>query len=128
LPIVFFDGVCALCDGFVRFVLARDRQRRFRFAPLQGPTYRNLAGAEAGDLSTIVVADHDGTHVRSAAVLRILARLGGGWGPLARALFFIPRPLSDAAYRLLASRRYQWFGRREYCAVPRPGDRERFLP
>jgi predicted DCC family thiol-disulfide oxidoreductase YuxK len=34
--VVFFDGVCGLCDRWVQFVLPRDRGARFRFAPLQG--------------------------------------------------------------------------------------------
>jgi predicted DCC family thiol-disulfide oxidoreductase YuxK len=61
-------------------------------------------------------------------VLRVLAGLGAPWGPLARALRLVPRPLADWAYRVVARHRYQWFGRREYCALPRPEDRGRFLP
>ncbi|MGD9856799.1 MAG: thiol-disulfide oxidoreductase DCC family protein, partial [Planctomycetaceae bacterium] len=37
-PIVFFDGVCGLCSRVVDFVMARDPQGVFRFAPLQGQT------------------------------------------------------------------------------------------
>lgn len=127
-PIVFFDGLCALCDGFVRFVVARDAAGRFRFAPLQGATYRGVSGVEAGEPATIVLADRDGRHVRSAAVLRVVRQLGGPWGALARLLLLMPRPLADAAYRVVAEHRYRWFGRREYCALPRPEDRGRFLP
>jgi predicted DCC family thiol-disulfide oxidoreductase YuxK len=34
-PVVLFDGVCNLCNGVVRFIVARDPAARFRFAPLQ---------------------------------------------------------------------------------------------
>jgi predicted DCC family thiol-disulfide oxidoreductase YuxK len=127
-PIVFFDGVCALCDGFVRFVVARDAARRFRFAPLQGTTFQELAVAAPRDLSTIVLADGSGLHDRSAAVLRVLVSLPAPWGILGRLLLWVPRPLADAAYRFVAAHRYRWFGRHEYCAIPSPGDRLRFLP
>ena len=36
--LVFFDGVCALCDGSVRFLIGEDRTGLLRFAPLQGET------------------------------------------------------------------------------------------
>ncbi|HEY3227320.1 MAG TPA: DCC1-like thiol-disulfide oxidoreductase family protein, partial [Planctomycetota bacterium] len=40
--LILYDGVCALCNALVRFVLPRDRKDRFRFAPLQGETARGL--------------------------------------------------------------------------------------
>jgi predicted DCC family thiol-disulfide oxidoreductase YuxK len=33
--LVLFDGVCNMCNGFATFVLARDPNERFKFAPLQ---------------------------------------------------------------------------------------------
>ena len=41
-PVILFDGVCNLCNGFVQFVIARDRARRFRFAALQSVAGRRL--------------------------------------------------------------------------------------
>ena len=33
--LVLYDGVCALCNRLVRFLLKHDRKDVFRFAPLQ---------------------------------------------------------------------------------------------
>ena len=33
--LILYDGVCALCDAMVKFVLPRDAQAHFMFAPLQ---------------------------------------------------------------------------------------------
>jgi len=41
-PILFFDGVCGLCNRFVDFMLRADSQDLFRYAPLQGETARRL--------------------------------------------------------------------------------------
>jgi predicted DCC family thiol-disulfide oxidoreductase YuxK len=38
--LIFFDGVCNLCNGFVQFVIERDPEARFRFAPLQSDAAR----------------------------------------------------------------------------------------
>ena len=37
--VVFFDGDCALCHGFVRFLLAEDRASVVQIAPLNGATF-----------------------------------------------------------------------------------------
>ena len=34
-PVILFDGVCHLCNGFVQFVLQRDPTGQFAFAPLE---------------------------------------------------------------------------------------------
>ena len=133
--IILYDGVCGLCNGFVAFVWPRDRERRFRFAPLQGGTARAILsrhGRDATALDTVfVVVDPDtpGERLldRSAAGLYVLAGLGGGWRLVSRLLAGLPRPLLDLAYRLLARNRYRLFGRLDTCAVPGPEHRERFI-
>jgi predicted DCC family thiol-disulfide oxidoreductase YuxK len=133
--IILYDGVCGLCNGFVAFVWPRDRQRRFRFAPLQGGTAQAVLarhGRDATALDTVfVVVDPDTPSERlldrSAAGLYVLAGLGGGWRSVASVLGLLPRPLLDLAYRLLARNRYRVFGRLDACAVPGPEHRERFI-
>ena len=34
--VIVFDGVCALCNRWVRFLLRFDRKGRYRFAAMQG--------------------------------------------------------------------------------------------
>ena len=41
-PIIFFDGVCGMCNRFVDLMLRADRKAIFRFAPLQGQTAQQL--------------------------------------------------------------------------------------
>ena len=133
--IILYDGVCGLCNGFVAFVWPRDRQRRFRFAPLQGATARAILarhGRDATALDTvIVVVDPDGPSERlldrSTAGVYVLAGLGGGWRVVATLLGWLPRPLLDVAYRVLARNRYRLFGRLDACPVPGPEHRERFI-
>ena len=33
--IILFDGVCNLCNGFVQFVIARDKKNKFKFGSIQ---------------------------------------------------------------------------------------------
>jgi predicted DCC family thiol-disulfide oxidoreductase YuxK len=129
MRVIYFDGYCGLCDRLVRFVLPRDRRRRYHFAPLQGTTARDrLAGAGDPQDSDTVILDDEGTlRIRSDAALAIVAGLGGVWQSAAL-LRLIPRPLRDAIYDWIARHRFRWFGRRNACRVPGPEEHERFLP
>lgn len=125
--IVFFDGVCGLCNGVVDLLLRIDRRRVLRYAPLQGSTARERVPVEAAALDSLVVWADGAACRQSAAVLAILARLGGPWRLLAAAGGLVPAVVRDALYRLLAGHRYRWFGRRESCRVPMPEERGLFL-
>ncbi len=127
-PIIFFDGVCGLCNRFVSFLLRADRRQVFRFAPLQGETaLRTLAPASDDTLSTVRLVADGRVYERSEAVLRILARLGLPWR-LAAVALLLPASLRDAVYGFVARHRYRWFGRQAHCRVPGPAERARFLP
>lgn len=128
-PIVLFDGVCNLCNRWVRHIIRHDPRGRFRLASLQSDAGRALQqeyGIDPEGLDTVVLIDKGRVYTKSDAALRIARRLTGPscyWWPARH----IPRPLRDAAYDLIARNRYRWFGQRDECMVPRPGDRERFL-
>ena len=133
--LVLYDGVCGLCNGFVAFVWPRDRAGRFRFAALQGEAARAILarhGRDATALDTVFVVVDAGTPSerlldRSAAGVYVLAQLGGAWRLAAALLGWVPRPLLDLAYRLVARNRYRLFGRLDACPVPGPEHRERFI-
>ncbi len=127
-PIIFFDGVCGLCNRSVDLLLRWDTKGLLRFAPLQGATARAMLPEEqVRDLDSLVLKDAKGIHRRSDAALLALEHLGGGWRTVAL-LRWIPRVLRDAVYGLVARHRYRWFGKRHSCRLPTAAERERFLP
>ena len=131
--IVFFDGVCGLCNRMVDFVLREDREETFLFAPLQGETFRRVAPDRPKPLNPESIAvlrrgpEKELLLQRSAAVLYILSKLPRyRW--LARIGQIFPTPVRDTVYRLIASRRYKIWGKRETCRLPTAEERARFLP
>ena len=126
--IVLFDGVCNLCHGSVRFILKRDPREHFRFASLQSDPGRDLLREYdlPEDLSTIVLIENGRAFHRSSAALRIARRLRGAW-PLLAVFLVIPPPLRDLVYRFIANNRYRWFGKKDVCSLPEPGQAARFL-
>ncbi len=127
--VIVFDGVCALCNRWVRFLLRFDRKGRYRFAAMQGERGSALLrahGLDPQDPASFLLLDAQGTWTDTDAILRVLAGLGGGWR-LSGVLKVLPRGLRDAAYRALARNRYRWFGRNDACHLPAPEQAARFL-
>jgi len=127
-PIVFFDGVCGLCNRSVDLLITLDRRRRLRFAPLQGETAAERLDADVRELRSIVLVDSSGEARHSTAIVRILRHIGGIWSVASLMLWLVPRPLRDWGYGVIAANRYRLFGKTEACRMPKPGEQELFLP
>lgn len=128
-PVIVFDGVCALCSRWVRFLLRFDHRSRYRFAAMQGVQGRALLqehGLDPDDPLSFLLVEQGRAWSDTDAIVQVLAGLGGAWR-LARLLRLVPRTWRDRAYRTLARNRYRWFGRHDVCALPAPGQVGRFL-
>jgi predicted DCC family thiol-disulfide oxidoreductase YuxK len=127
--LILFDGICHLCTGSVRFVIAHDPGARFSFASLQ-----SAAGQEVLSRFDLPLAGFDSfiyiregrVYQRSTAALRVARDIGGVWGMLFL-FIIIPRPLRDWLYDLVAKNRYSLFGKRDTCMLPTPELQKRFL-
>jgi len=125
--VLYFDGVCGLCNRFVDWLIRHDREGRLRYAPLQGRTAAASLPAEDVDgLPTVLLARNGRVSRRSTAAIGAVAMLGGPWRAVS-VLKAVPRPLRDAVYDGIARRRYGWFGRREACRLPTEAERHLFL-
>jgi predicted DCC family thiol-disulfide oxidoreductase YuxK len=126
--VILYDGVCVFCSRWVRFVVARDIQVRFRFTPVQSPYGTRLAqafGIDADDPDTNAVIHGGIAFFKSDAALTVLSNLPGwGW---TRVLFAVPKPFRDAVYNLVARNRYRIFGKYEACFVPDAAMRARVM-
>ena len=136
LPVLFYDGVCGLCNRTVQCIVKRDRREVFRFAPLQGPLANRILkayGIDPSDLDTIYVAvncdqsSKERLLATSDAAVFVLRELGGIWRVGAALLGLMPRSVRDWGYGLIARNRYRIFGRYETCPIPSENVRTRFL-
>jgi predicted DCC family thiol-disulfide oxidoreductase YuxK len=123
-PILFFDGVCGLCNGVVNFLLRHDKQHKILFAPLQGSTAQQYLMTPQ-TLRSLVLYENGRAIEQAEAVLRLGMLMGGVWKFLAVAAHLIP--FKNVLYRFVARYRYWWFGKRAICRLPSPEERQRFL-
>jgi len=126
-PIVFFDGVCGLCNASIDLLVQEDFGRVLRFAPLQGEAAQeHLTAEQIADLDSFYYARDGQLFNRSSALLRVCADIGGPWRLLAVGLL-LPLPIRDGLYRLVAANRYRLFGKHDVCRLPAPHERALFL-
>lgn len=124
-----FDGVCNVCSGSVRAVMALDRQGLIRFTPIQSAYGRQLAqahGIDPDQPTSFLFLDGGLALEKSAAILALLRRLGAPWSWLA-VVGVLPHAWLDGAYDWLAANRYRLMGRRATCMLPTPAQRARFV-
>lgn len=126
--IILFDGTCAFCERSVRFIASRDHGY-FRFGASQNPAGRALLarrGTSREAAKSIILIEDDRIYLRSDAVLRIARRLPAPW-KWAGVFLWVPRPVRDAVYRVVAAIRLRIAGTSNACEIPPLEIRERLI-
>lgn len=127
--LILFDGTCGLCNRWVDLILRLDRRGLYRFAALQSGVGQACLARHRLPRdydASIVLIQGERSHIRSAAVIEILAGLGRAWRVL-RVIYLVPAFLRDWLYDVVATHRYAWYGRTDTCRIVTAAERSRFL-
>ena len=128
--VIYFDGVCNLCNGFVSFLIKLDKKAKFKFAPLQGTTASqnklNFSNLKMSEQSLVYIDFENNTYQRSNAVIQILSDLFY-FGFIFKVFRLVPLHFRDMIYVFVAKNRYRMFGRKSSCRIPSESEKERFL-
>lgn len=128
--IVLFDGVCNLCNDSVLKIIKNDKNDVFRFTSIQSDTGSkiiNYLGIDTAKIDSIILYDPNvAYYIKSDAVLKILNQFNGLW-KLFQIFTVLPNSFNDIFYSFIARNRYKWFGKKEYCMIPTPELKAKFL-
>lgn len=126
--IIFFDGVCNLCNSSVQKILKNDKRGKYHFASLQSDFTRQFFKEKQYQPKAESIILYNGKHFyhKSAAVLRVAGNLRFPY-PILSVLRIFPPFISNLVYDFVARNRYRWFGKRESCMIPEPRWKERFV-
>ena len=128
--VIIFDGVCNLCNGSVNYVIKRDKNARFKFAPLQSEFGQSIIKNFNVDTvktdSILLYEEGKDISVKSTAILKIAKGLGFPYN-LMVIFFILPTFLRNWVYDIIARNRYKWFGRKDSCMIPTPELQSRFI-
>jgi predicted DCC family thiol-disulfide oxidoreductase YuxK len=126
--IILFDGSCAFCERTVRFIATRDGGY-FTFGASQNPEGQALLaryGTSRAAARSIILIENGEVSLRSTAVLRIASRMTAPWR-WASIFLYVPRPIRDAVYRVVAAVRHRLAGESNACETPPPEIRDRLI-
>ena len=115
--IVFFDGICGLCNSFVTLLLKLDND--LKFATLQGKTGQNLLNKinfNNSEFDTVIFQKNDQIYTKSTAVFEIIKTIGGIW-KLLLVFKILPTSFTDFIYRYIALKRFKLFGKLDHCDI-----------
>ena len=125
-PIIAFDGVCNLCNGFIQWLIKRDKKQQFRYTTLQSGEGGLLRDAVDVDGDSVLLIYKEKIYSLSDVALKCASILGGAW-TVASWLRFLPKSFRDFIYKWIAKNRYKWFGQKDVCMMPDPSIRSLFL-
>ena len=129
MPIILFDGVCNFCNRTVNVILKYDKQAYFQFTPSQSKAAMEMMqqfSLNQTAISSVILIKDQKVYTKTDAVIQIAKHLKG-WPKIFRFIKFIPKPIRDFGYELIANNRYRLFGKRETCRIPEAFNRHRFL-
>lgn len=126
-PVVFFDGICNLCNGFVQFLIKNDIKGELSFASLQSEIGKRLIQSHSflENCDSVVLYSNNSVSVKSDAALEILSKLPmWKWTKVFKVF---PRVFRNWVYDFIARNRFKFFGKRPECMIPTPELKSRFI-
>jgi predicted DCC family thiol-disulfide oxidoreductase YuxK len=127
--IVFFDGVCNLCNASIDFILKRDSKNRFLVGALQEDFSKKILSnysVKQDYLDSLILIEENQIYFKSTAALRIARQLKGLW-PIFYLLIGFPLWIRDPVYDWIGRNRYRWFGKKNKCRIASPDEQAKFL-
>lgn len=127
--IIFFDGICNLCNASIDFVIQRDKNDHFLVGALQEDLSKKVLSkykVKEEYLDSLVLLEKGEIFYKSSAALKIARNLSGLW-PALYPLIFLPTFFRDSVYNWIGTNRYRWFGKKSSCRLPTPTEKAKFL-
>jgi len=125
--IVFFDGVCNLCNSTVQWLIKHDKSNQLKFSSLQSNfAQQRITSTELLKIDSIMYLVDGKFYVKSGAVLRILKSLPFPYS-IGIVFLIVPSFISNFVYDWVAKNRYKWFGKRASCMIPTQELKGKFL-
>lgn len=130
--IVFFDGVCNMCNGLVSFLVKNDRKNVLYYSSLQSDFANDLLMKQNvkyndSNMTTIYFFKDGKLYSKSTAVLKIFSLLSPPFSIFAAIFLSIKTSWRDYLYEKISKNRYALFGKKETCRLPSKQEASRFI-
>lgn len=108
--IVFYDGDCGLCHRSLRYIIKRDHNRCFYFAPLQGQIAKDTLSKSHLQLDNMIVLTSKNKILTGAqGWIYIMLELRGLNRLIGKTCSFLPNFILEFTYNFIAKHRKKIF-------------------
>lgn len=129
MKLVLFDGICSFCNSSIRYIIKFDKNNQLKFASQQSEIGKQILtewGLNHDLQDTIIFIANGQIYFKSDAVLKICSYLNG-YPRLIIFFGWIPKPIRDRCYDIIARNRYRFKGKSKICEIPSLEIRNKFL-
>ena len=123
--IIVFDGLCVMCNSFLKWVLENDKDDKYLFANIQSEFYMKSMDINKS-IDSIILIKENNIFYESEAINHILKDLDKFY-LLQLVLNVTPTFISNFFYKIIANNRYKIFGKKDKCELPKKNQLSKFL-
>jgi len=127
--ILFYDGVCNVCNSTVQFIIRHEKIKEIHFASLQSDFAQKFLaerGIRSLDLNSMIFYERGQISKKSTGVLHLSKYLKAPWS-WGRIFLILPEWIRDKLYDIFAKYRYKFFGKSDSCMLPSAAIKARFI-
>jgi len=127
--ILFYDGVCNVCNFSVQQVLRHANKNNIAFCALQSGFAEWLSeqhGVDSKKLNSLLFFSNNKLYKKTSAILKLFPLLNWYCQPL-RIFVIVPAAVRDRIYDFIAKNRYRWFGKKDSCMLVVPEQKQMFI-
>ncbi len=123
--IIVFDGLCVMCNSFLKWVLENDKDDKYLFANIQSDFYMKSMDINKS-IDSIILIKENNIFYESEAINHILKDLDKFY-LLQLVLNVTPTFINNFFYKIIANNRYKIFGKKDKCELPKKNQISKFL-
>jgi len=127
--ILFFDGVCNLCNATVDFIIRNNKKSDIYFSSLQSDFAKEFLSQHnlsLEEISTLYYYEDGIVYKKSDGALRLYNHCRGPYKWISY-FSFLPKTFRDGIYDWLARNRYRLLGKSDSCRITSESEKARFI-
>ena len=114
--IIIYDGVCVLCNFFIRLILKKDKDEHFSVTSLQS-NFTKTNYPDVLKVDSVAVIKKDGTILQKSKAVFYILRIVKMLFIIRILILILPTFISNIVYDIVAFTRYKFIGKYESCPV-----------
>ena len=124
--VIIYDGICVLCNKYIKWVLDKDKENLFLISNLQSK-FTEEKFPELRKIDSVAVIKKNGEIVQKSKAVNHILKSINRLILLRIILNILPLSISNFFYDIVAKSRYKVFGKYDSCQLPEPEYKSRFI-